>query len=125
METGTYKGGTILPMSQHFKTLHTVEICEKAYQFCCEKANRMNITNINFYLGDSLETLPKIITTLSGPAVYFLDGHITPNSTGFTGKGIKDIPLLEELQSINDLDSNASMIVIDDVRLLKSNISEE
>ena len=40
VETGTYKGLTILPMSQHFKKLYTIEINEKAYIFCKDKAKK-------------------------------------------------------------------------------------
>jgi hypothetical protein len=117
LETGTYKGGTIFPMSKHFKKLHTIEICEKAYQFCVEQGKKNKIKNIDFYLGDSIEKVAELIPKINARTVYFLDGHVTQNNTGFTGKGVKDVPVLEELKSINELDPNASMIIIDDIRM--------
>ena len=121
IETGTYKGGTIFPMSKHYRELHTVEVCKKAHEFCKDIATRRKIKNIHFYLGDSLVILPKIIQTASpGPRIYFLDGHVTDNQSGFTGKGAVDVPLLQELKAINDQDSCGSVIIIDDIRLLGS-----
>lgn len=121
IETGTYKGGTIFPMSKYYRELHTVEICKKAHEFCKAYASRRKIKNIHFYLGDSLVILPKIIQTASpGPRIYFLDGHVTDNQSGFTGKGEIDVPLLQELKAINDQDPHGSVIIIDDIRLLGS-----
>jgi len=125
VETGTYKGGTIFPMSKHFKELHTVEICKKAHLFCKNHANVKGIKNIKFYLGDSLVVLPKIIDAASKEArIYFLDGHVTDNGSGYTGKGKLDVPLLQELKAINDKDPHPSVIIIDDIRLLGSTDAE-
>lgn len=42
LETGTYKGNTIFPISEHFDKLYTIEICEKAYNFCKKNAEIKN-----------------------------------------------------------------------------------
>ena len=106
IETGTYKGETARIASRIFETVHTIEIKRELY----EEAQRLNrgITNINYYLGDSLKILPEI--SRSETTFYFLDAHQSGIDT--TNNGM-NVPLLEELKGIN----NSSIIVIDDVRL--------
>ena len=57
--------------------------------------------------------------------IYFLDGHVTDNNSGYTGKGVLDCPLLEELKQISLLDSSNSLIIIDDTRLLGQSKSKK
>lgn len=127
VETGTYKGLTILPMSQHFKKLYTIEINEKAYEFCRDEAKKRNINNIQFVLGDSAIQMNNIINNFNenDSVVFFLDGHVTNNNSGFTGKGIKDVPVMEELNSIYNNFKGDGIIIIDDTRLFNKNKSKE
>ena len=126
IETGTYKGGTTFPMSKHFKHVYTVEINKKAHDLCQQYALKNNIKNVTFFLGDSSQKLPEMIK-LAGSAganagkLYFLDGHVTQNGTGLTGKGVYDVPLLLELQAIDTFDPAPSVIFIDDMRLFGEN----
>lgn len=117
IETGTYMGGTIIPLSKYYKQLYTIEINPNAYIHSKNLAKQSKISNINFYLGDSSKIITEIIPELDGPTIYFLDAHTTDNGSGFTGKGDVDVPLLEELNIINELDKRECVIIIDDLRL--------
>jgi predicted O-methyltransferase YrrM len=111
IETGTLEGQSIKNMEPYFDTLYTIEISEKYFQLA--KQNYFG-NKINFLLGDSTYVLPDLVKKIKSPTIFFLDGHY---SSGNTGKGEKDVPLLEELQSINDLFTMEAIIIIDDVRL--------
>jgi hypothetical protein len=53
--------------------------------------------------------------------IFWLDGHF---SSGDTGKGINDCPLIEELRVI-DSNCHNSLIIIDDYRLFGTNSAED
>ena len=80
-----------------------------------EKYNRCNKKKkINFHLGDSSKVLTKLCPKIKNNAIFFLDGHW---SGGNTGKGDKDCPLYEELQSIMSHFTHNCIIIVDDCRL--------
>lgn len=111
VETGTYRGETIFAMEPFFETLHTVEI-KKEFLDACKAKYTGN--KIHFHLGDSSTILPKILSNIQGDAVFFLDGHWSNKDTG---RGAKDVPLFEELDSINLLLNGKALLIIDDYRL--------
>jgi len=111
IETGTYRGETIFAMEPFFDTLHTIEIKEEFHEKCKTKykGNR-----ISFHLGDSSIILPQILPAIQGDVIFFLDGHWSSKNTG---RGPKDVPLFEELDSINQLLRGKALLIIDDYRL--------
>jgi len=119
LETGTYKGDTVISLNKYFKKLVTIEICEKAYNFSKNRARERGIDNIEFLLGDSALMMNKALEILKNRnAIFFLDGHVTENQTDFTGKGIHDCPLLQELKCISENFKGRGIVIIDDARLL-------
>lgn len=110
VESGTNEGLTIFNMDSHFAKLYTVEISEALYKNTKGKYSGNKIT---FLLGDSSKVLPDILPTL-GDTIFFLDGHW---SSGNTGRGDKDCPVLEELLLINKMFPGNAIIIVDDCRL--------
>ena len=116
LETGTCKGETIQRMDMYFKKLYTVEIKKQFYNLCLKENNS---DKISFYLGDSVKTLPRMLKDVgNNTVVFFLDGHW---SCGTTGKGSKDVPLLDEIEIINKLYNNNAIVIIDDYNLFDGN----
>ncbi len=115
VETGTYLGHTIFEMDKYFQELHTVEIKPAFYE---SAKNSYQGSKITFHLGDSINELGKIVYNLSDNTIFFLDGHWSSDSTG---RGIKDVPLLEELQQIMKDFKHEGVIIIDDYRLFGKN----
>lgn len=111
IETGTYRGETIFAMEPFFDTLHTIEI-KKEFLDACKAKYEGN--KIHFHLGDSTAILPKILPKIQGDVAFFLDGHWSSKDTG---RGPKDVPLFEELDSINLLLQGKALLIIDDYRL--------
>jgi hypothetical protein len=113
IETGTYMGETTYNMSKLFNEVHTIEINKKLYERT--KGNMQNkVNNVKFHLGDSSILMSLLCDKIKQPALFFLDGHW---SGGITGKGNKDCPLMEELDSIMHKFTNNAVLIIDDCRL--------
>jgi hypothetical protein len=120
VETGTYMGETILSFIDDFEKLYTIELSETLYKdFNKKNYDRNKLTSI---LGDSSEVMGRVIGELNGPTVFFLDGHYS--SCG-TAKGVKDVPLYEELESITNLFIYECIIIIDDLRLFGTYKTED
>ncbi len=114
VETGTYLGETTNIAKNIFQEVHTIEIKKEFF----ENARRMfsQHFNVNCHLGDSSILLENICKGLNKTTCFWLDGHW---SAGDTGKGLKSVPLYEELQLIMKHCSQKCVILIDDCRLFE------
>lgn len=111
IETGTYVGSTTFNMESCFNHIYTIEINESLHQ---NVKNRYTGQKIQFLLGDSSIVFKDLLPTIEEDSIFFLDGHW---SSGNTGRGSKDCPLIEEIICINFLFKKNAIIIIDDVRL--------
>lgn len=111
LETGTCTGATIFAMEPLFQNLYTIEISDTLYK---ETKSKYLGSKIKFIHGDSSRCLERILPKIELPCIFFLDGHY---SSGNTGRGEKDCPLIEELIQIYNSFESKGIIIIDDVRL--------
>jgi hypothetical protein len=109
IETGTYLGETTVWASSFFDQVHTIEISEEIYNKTSKKYKEK--TNIHFHFGDSKTVLPKIIPTIKGTTLFWLDGHWCGRDTG--GK-FNECPIFSELDEAVKTENPA--ILIDDLR---------
>jgi hypothetical protein len=115
IETGSLMGETLGNLKGSFGKLISIEITDKYYNLCNDKFK--NDENVEIVKGDCVIELPKVIKeNLDNSIIFFLDGHY---SAGMTGKGIIEVPLMQELKSINELYSNPTIIIIDDADLFE------
>jgi len=115
IETGTYMGDTVRNMQPYFKQFHTIEISMDLYNHFL--ATHPAYENVKAHYGDSTNVIPKLLESFNTEekCVFWLDGHF---SHGCTSKGEKDVPLIEECKSIDELyQPNEGIVLIDDYRL--------
>lgn len=123
IETGTLYGVTARWASKNFEKIVTIDIDEDLLKQAQEDTDA---ENVEFVHGDSPEVLSRILSTLDGPATFYLDAHC--------GYGVEEakeefkvqdditdiVPLLEELEQISEHSSGEHIIIIDDaIRFLQ------
>jgi hypothetical protein len=114
IETGTYRGNTSAWAAAHFPRVVTFERSDQLYRQAVHAHGHTQ--NIDFNLGDSREGLRRLVPSLEGPSLFWLDGHW---SGGVTYGQDDECPLMEELAAIT-ISPHAHAILIDDARLFES-----
>lgn len=125
IESGTYLGDTILTVQPYFKSVYTIEISKKYFDQFDQRKEELQIENIINLFGDSGKIIGQILMEISSDdnCIFWLDGHW---SSGDTGRGEKDCPLIEECSMIDKLyKSKKGIILIDDYHLFGTNINED
>lgn len=120
VETGTHYANTIQHLLNEFEEIHSIELSIPFYnraKTIFEKNDKVKL-----YQGDSMYVLPEVLKKINSPCVFFLDGHYSSEDTA---KGEKEVPLLEELESIMKEFQNECLIIIDDLRLFGTTHSED
>lgn len=116
VETGTYLGDTVR-LAKHcgFKMIHSIELDEEL----CKRATDMfkDDPSITIWHGDSVDCLPSILQTFTGPATFWLDAHA---SGEFPGGRTGGSPVIDELKIIQGHVNHDHTIFIDDRRLFES-----
>lgn len=111
IETGTAGGGTIEKMSPSFDRLYSIELDPVLYELGQKRIG--NNPKVTLLKGDSGVVLKDILSTLSTPALFWLDAHYS--GTG-TAKAALDTPIVEELLTIFAHQIKNHVVVIDDMR---------
>ena len=117
VETGTYTGKTVAAIEHAFDRVYTIEVDAALYEAARKRfAQSQKIEVIH---GDSGIALGELMGRIDRPALFWLDAHY---SWGFTGRGQKDVPVLEELMHISNgaTASGGHVILIDDIRSFDS-----
>jgi hypothetical protein len=109
VETCTYIGYSLGWASRTFERVWTVELNP---QFLAQaKANNPSAANITYLEGDSASELPKVVSQLTGPALFWLDAHA---GAGYFAD--RDIcPLVQELETVL-ASPHEHCILVDDAR---------
>lgn len=109
VETGTYVGQALGWAARGFERVWTVEL--NPDYLAQAKINNPGLANITYLQGDSASELPKIMSRLKGPALFWLDAHA---GAGFFAN--EDIcPLVEELETVL-ASPHEHCIIVDDAR---------
>lgn len=111
VETGTLMGDMIEGVKEDFEALFSIELSSELYQKACRRF--AGDTKITLIEGDSGIEMYKLVAKIDKPALFWLDGHY---SGGFTARGEKDTPVLNELKAIFSMKENRHVVVIDDAR---------
>lgn len=109
VETGTFKGSTSFWAAAHFKNVYTIEIDPAISKATASQPNCPR--NIEFFVGNSKDVLPQVVSKLKGRSIFWLDGHWC-NVSEF-GKE-DECPLMDELKAVAALQD--ALILIDDAR---------
>ena len=113
VETGTYHGDTVRYVLDDFERIFSIELSEHLAALARRRFSAHK--HVSILLGDSGELIHEVLRNLSGPALFWLDGHY---SEGETARGIQDTPILRELDAIfGDLPKANHLILVDDARL--------
>lgn len=111
VETGTFLGDMVEAQRRYFKMIYSIELGVRLYENA--KNRFVKNKNVVIALGDSSNVLPKILTKIHQPAIFWLDGHY---SEGITAKGEKECPIIEELNAIFNAPRYNHILLIDDAR---------
>lgn len=111
VETGTYLGEMIYAMRNNFQMIYSIELSDAL----ANKASRRfrAYHNIRILAGDSRKALPRVLSDISIPCLFWLDGHY---SGGITAKGETDSPIIEEVTAILGHRIKTHVLLIDDAR---------
>jgi len=116
IETGTFMGQMVEAQKTKFKKIISIEVAEDLY----EKAKKrfQKDKNVLIIHGDSGKVLPKIISDINEPAIFWLDGHF---SAEIRIPGVKDCPIFDELDAIFNSKQFNHILLIDDAKMFIGN----
>jgi predicted O-methyltransferase YrrM len=111
VETGTFYGDMVELMKDSFDRIYSIEISDELFEKARKRFQKHQ--HIEIVHGDSGKELKNVLSKLSGPALFWLDGHY---SGDFAARGDKDTPVYEELSTIFNSSIQGHVIIIDDAR---------
>ena len=113
VETGTFMGDTTSVLSRVAKMVYSIE--PEPTLFSKAEQKFRNTSNVKIIKGLSEEVFPKLLPTITGNICFWLDGHY---SAGFTFRGPRETPIIDELSVIGQNISKMRKVVVmvDDVR---------
>lgn len=109
VETGTFRGEMVEAMRKKFKKIYSIELADVLYERAREKFGKYS--HIRLLHGDSAVELPKILTEIDEPAIFWLDAHY---SGGETARGETNTPIEREIRAIFAHPIKNHVILIDD-----------
>lgn len=115
IETSTFHGETVDAVQDAFDKLFSVELDQTLYLRAKERFS--GFPQISIIHGDS-GALGEILSGLREPCLFWLDGHSSSIHRGdSTAEGVRETPILRELDHILNHSIAGHVILIDDARL--------
>jgi hypothetical protein len=99
-------------MRPHFARLISIEMAPAIFE--ATKRRFAGDARVELLLGDSGVLLPRVLSTLNHPALFWLDGHYMG---GTTARADQDSPVRAELTALLHHPVRRHMVLIDDARL--------
>jgi len=110
VETGTYRGDTLARIRPLVARCISIELDPTLASAAQRRFAKYG--GVEVRVGDSAIVLAEVVRTLSGSALFWLDGHYSGGVTADSGKS----PIIQELTSILASELDAT-ILVDDARL--------
>lgn len=111
IETGTLMGEMVDACTSIFDQIYSIELSRDLFSGAYNRFS--NQKHISIMHGDSADVLPEILSKIEQPCLFWLDAHY---SGGFTAKGKKETPILQEVLYILNHHIDRHIILIDDAR---------
>lgn len=112
IETGTFTGEMIHAMRPHFARLISIEMAPAIFEATRQRFS--GDARVELLLGDSGTLLPRLLSALNTPALFWLDGHYMG---GTTARADQDSPVRAELAALLHHPVRGHLVLIDDARL--------
>ena len=96
---------------ESFDKVYTIELNRHLYEGARVRFSKFD--NVSVFHGDSGEVLPRVLSDIDQPCLFWLDAHY---SGGSTAKADLETPALLELVEILDHPVRQHVILIDDAR---------
>ena len=112
IETGTFYGNAIFTLRNDFTLIHSIELAPALHALNTREL--AHLPHIRLHLGDSASVLPGLLKDLTGPALFWLDGHFC---AGPSARAESDTPIGSELGHLLAQSVGKHVVLIDDARL--------
>jgi hypothetical protein len=112
VETGTYMGETAWALRRDLDRIETIELEPTLARLA--RVRFKNVPSVHVHEGDSASVLPRILETLSEPALFWLDAHPSTDRTSHDAP----IPLRAELAAIGEHAVAGHVVLVDDLQYL-------
>lgn len=109
VETGTFMGDTVCVCLRVFRRIFSIELDEALFERA--KNRFIAVDNIAILHGDSGEVLPRLLSQIDEPCLFWLDAHYSGTDTAL---GAAETPIAQELQHILTHPVADHVILIDD-----------
>lgn len=112
LETGSYVGSGIqTALNVGFDRVISIEILRDNYNKCLKRFQ--SNPKVELHLGDVELILEDLMKPINQRITFWLDAHF---SGGGTGKGLRDDPIIQELDIIGRHSIKDHTILVDDLR---------
>jgi hypothetical protein len=111
IETGTFAGGMIDAVKRRFERIVSIELDPGWHARAVERFR--GDAHVSLLQGDSGVRLPEVLSSLTEPALFWLDAHY---SGPITARAILDSPIAQELDAVRAHAVRGHVVLIDDMR---------